>query len=89
MSQVLYREVQNGLLSSMTTMTGLQELEYQKSLPETVMYLQIIPPSMMEKSYIIVPLISIVTLIPIVLEITFELCHQHNKYDQLLHSLTI
>ena len=36
----------NGFLSSMKTMAGFQVLEVQKSQPETVMYLQIIPPSM-------------------------------------------
>ena len=49
MSQLLGREFQNGFLSSMTRMAGFQVWEYQKSLPETTMSLQIIPPSMMMK----------------------------------------
>ena len=44
----------------MATMEGFQVREYQNSLPETVMSPQIIPPSMMVKSYIIIPLRLIV-----------------------------
>ena len=41
MPQLLEREVQNGLISSMTMMEGFR---VQKLLPETVMPLLIIPP---------------------------------------------
>ena len=73
------------ILSSMMMMAGFQVREYQKSLPEIVTYIQIIPPIMMVKSDIIVPLIVIVTPILIVLVITFESCHQQKNYAQFLH----
>ena len=75
-------------ISSITIMEGFQVGEYQKSLPETTMSLQIILPSMMVTFDIIVPFISIVTSIPIVLVRASKLCHQYNKYSQLLHSST-
>ena len=60
-SWLLYQEAQDDFLSSMTTMEVFQVSEYQKSLPETVMSLQITPPSIMVNFYLIVPSISIVT----------------------------
>ena len=74
-SWLLYQEAQDDFLSSMTTMEVFQVSEYQKSLPETVMSLQITPPSMMVKSDIIVTLISIAMPIPNKLPRTFRLHH--------------
>ena len=66
MSQIPDQEVQNSFLSSMAAMAGFQVWEYQKPLTDTVISLQMIPPSMMVESDIIVPLRSIVIPIHIV-----------------------
>ena len=73
----------------MATMAGFKVWQYKKSLPETVMSLQIIPPSMMVKSDITALLRFIVMTKPIILVITFELCHQQKNHNQLLNSLMI
>ena len=70
-------------------MEGFQVQEYKKSLPENVMSLQIIPPSMIMKSDITALLRFIVMPIPIILVITFELCHQQKNHNQLLNYLMI
>ena len=64
----------NGFISSMKNMVGCLVWEYQKSLLEISMSIQIITPIRTVKLTIIAPLRLIVAVIPIVFIRTFELC---------------